>query len=361
MADVEYTPRDGVSDGRSAQQGAGHAVTVAGAVLSLALMTGMGIWGYKLMVRDVSGVPVVRAIEGPMRVQPEDPGGRPADHQGLAVNAVAAVGQATPTPDRLVLAPRPVALSDEDKPLDVLHAETEARIQKASAELLEEEKAAAAPEADEGPISEELDEDAIAALVEQLTEGVDPLEGLEGDELAAAAPDVDWPEVPLEEEPLMEGEEDEAAEDADPEAVTPETDEAPAAIVNGPGVRQSPRPLQRPASLTRPAATPQTDTATQAPAPAVAEVDGDTLAPGTRLAQLGAYDSPEVARDEWQKLSGRFSDYLEGKSRVVQKAASGGRTFYRLRAMGFEDLADARRFCSALVAEGADCIPVVTR
>jgi hypothetical protein len=56
-----------------------------------------------------------------------------------------------------------------------------------------------------------------------------------------------------------------------------------------------------------------------------------------------------------------FSVFLVGLSRVVQKATSGGRVFYRLRAMGFADLSDARRFCSALVAEGADCIPVVTR
>ncbi|HBS49363.1 MAG TPA: sporulation protein SsgA, partial [Rhodobacteraceae bacterium] len=33
----------------------------------------------------------------------------------------------------------------------------------------------------------------------------------------------------------------------------------------------------------------------------------------------------------------------------------------RLRAMGFDDISDARRFCSALVAGGADCIPVTTR
>jgi hypothetical protein len=60
-------------------------------------------------------------------------------------------------------------------------------------------------------------------------------------------------------------------------------------------------------------------------------------------------------------LNGRFGAYLEGKSRIVQEASSGGRTFYRLRAHGFIDIADARRFCSALVAENADCIPVVTR
>ena len=93
----------------------------------------------------------------------------------------------------------------------------------------------------------------------------------------------------------------------------------------------------------------------------VRDVDPKTLPAGTRLVQLGAYDSAEVARSEWGRFTGRFGDLMAGKDRVVQQASSGGRTFYRLRAMGFEDLADARRFCSALVAEGTDCIPVVTR
>ena len=76
---------------------------------------------------------------------------------------------------------------------------------------------------------------------------------------------------------------------------------------------------------------------------------------------MGAFDSPEIARAQWDRLQGQFGDYLAGKSRVVQQAQTGGRTFYRLRAMGFTDLSDARRFCSALVAEDADCIPVVSR
>jgi len=92
-----------------------------------------------------------------------------------------------------------------------------------------------------------------------------------------------------------------------------------------------------------------------------ADVDAATIAPGTRLAQLGAYDSAEIAQKEWDRLYGRFGEYMEGKSRVIQKAQSGGRTFYRLRAMGFEDLSDARRFCSALLAEKAACIPVKVR
>ena len=93
---------------QAGQGGAGalaRLTNLIGAALSLALVAGIGVWGYKLIIRDVSGVPVVRAIEGPMRVQPEDPGGQSADHQGLAVNAVAAEGVAAAPADRLVLAP----------------------------------------------------------------------------------------------------------------------------------------------------------------------------------------------------------------------------------------------------------------
>ena len=91
------------------------------------------------------------------------------------------------------------------------------------------------------------------------------------------------------------------------------------------------------------------------------EVDADTISKGTRLAQLGVFDSADIAREEWQRMTSRFEDYLEGKQRVVQRTESGGRTFFRLRAMGFADLGETRRFCSALAAENAECIPVLAR
>ena len=72
----------------------GQLTNVLGAVISIALIAGVGVWGYKLFVRDVSGVPVVRAAEDEMRVAPKDPGGQQAAHQGLAVNSVAADGAA---------------------------------------------------------------------------------------------------------------------------------------------------------------------------------------------------------------------------------------------------------------------------
>ena len=86
----------------------------AGAALSLGLMIGVGVWGYQLIMRDVSGIPVVRAMEGDMRVLPDNPGGTVAMHTGLAVNEVAAMGEAGGLEDRLVLAPRTSGLAQED-------------------------------------------------------------------------------------------------------------------------------------------------------------------------------------------------------------------------------------------------------
>jgi hypothetical protein len=77
--------------------------------------------------------------------------------------------------------------------------------------------------------------------------------------------------------------------------------------------------------------------------------------------QLGAFYSVEVARAEWDRLAVRFEEYMDGKDRVIELANAGGKDFYRLRAMGFDDLDDARRFCSVLMAAKAACIPVVTR
>ena len=63
MADVDFDEFDGgyaqPTTGR-----AGRMVSMAGAVCSLALIAGIGVWGYKLAVRDVSGIPVVLALQG---------------------------------------------------------------------------------------------------------------------------------------------------------------------------------------------------------------------------------------------------------------------------------------------------------
>jgi hypothetical protein len=111
--------------------------------------------------------------------------------------------------------------------------------------------------------------------------------------------------------------------------------------------------------MPRPALAPDAEVADALAAPV--EIDPAALEVGTRLVQFGAFGSDKEARAEWVRLSGRFGELMAGKAMVILAAESGGRTFYRLRAHGFDDEDDARRFCSALVAENASCIPVAHR
>jgi hypothetical protein len=85
-----------------------------------------------------------------------------------------------------------------------------------------------------------------------------------------------------------------------------------------------------------------------------------TLPVGSAVVQLGAFESKSLAQIEWQRLEALLGSVLTSKNMVIQKAESGGKVFYRLRAFGFDDLSDARQFCSA-VNDKVACIPVVTR
>ena len=278
-----------------------------GAGLSVALIAGLGFWGWQLWQRDVSGVPVGRALEGPMRVAPDDPGGLASDYQGLSVNRIAEERGEANLADRVVLAPAPASLNEEE---DVAMA------------------ALPVPETDPLPVVEAQPLDA------------EPIE------LAAVEPS----------RPVLV---EETATDA-----RSATDIAVAAALDGLVLEDvtpvvlaaahvpltTPRPLVRPASLNTTAIA--TDGTT-------GDLDAATIPAGTRLVQLGAFGSPEDARVEWANALANFGDYMAGKERVIQKARTGGRDFYRLRAYGFADLADARRFCAVLVSDGANCIPVV--
>lgn len=324
MADMQFSHGMGAygraSDDQSGNDTLPNSLTmmtnVAGAVVSLALIAGIGVWGYKLMVRDVSGIPVVRAAAGEMRVRPEVPGGQVALHQGLAVNAVAAEGQAAGPVDQVRLAPTGTDLAPEDQPIATTSVApvTQPDPLAPASQLLDGAQPASAT-ADAEALANDLQSGAIDAVVAQLTANIEPLEGSGG------------------------------AGAEDDETVATQT--YPQRIVL--------RPKLRPAHLST------VQTASFEAQPVTSEVDAAAIPAGTRLAQLGAFDSADVARAEWARLDARFGDYLEDKSRVVQEAQSGGRTFYRLRAMGFVDLGDSRRFCSAFKAEGVDCIPVASK
>ncbi|WP_341366296.1 SPOR domain-containing protein [Yoonia sp. BS5-3] len=315
--DEGFAPANGASR-------AGILVNYAGAAMSLALILGVSVWGYKLIMRDVSGIPVVRAMEGDMRVLPDNPGGDVALHTGLAVNEVAALGEAGGPEDRLVLAPVTSGLAQED-----LDAQPVAEVIQAA--VTTDAPAITAPTASEVAEPAAMSTEDILALA---------------DEVAALS------EAPAA-EPVAEALAEAASVDETPEATI-----IPASI---PGVALSLRPNIRPASLRVPA-----PAAEPAVAAAPAEASNDevavstaSFAPGTNLVQLGAFTSPALAAAEWERLQDRFGDLMANKFRVIQVSNQAANTWYRLRASGFDDRATARRFCAALEAEGADCIAVV--
>lgn len=275
-----------------------------GAVMSLVLLVGATLWTWQMMQRDVSGVPVVRALEGPLRVAPQDPGGMQAAYQGLSVNELASDG-VSGLPDEIVLAPPPLDLLDERS-------------------------------APASGVPGELADDLLI-------------------DVAMSSP-------------------------AEQGAANIGADAAPLGFVspNRFAVSRSPRPAARNAAPTpqrAPQAAPAPDASADiALAAAVAnsvasdlaragsvDVDPASIGPGTRLVQLGAYDSPAEARSAWDGLAQRFKPLLDDRGRVIEAAHSGGSVFYRLRAHGFNDERDARRFCAALIDQRLDCIPVLIR
>ncbi|PZQ49476.1 MAG: SPOR domain-containing protein [Rhodovulum sulfidophilum] len=276
---------------------------IGGAVLFLGVIAAMGLWSYRLGTRDANEVPVIKAMAGPARLAPEDPGGLTAAHQGLEVNSVLA-GQAPAAPGGgAVAAPAAPALSDEDAAEGdlVIAGQPIPAAQDAAPGIAGPAPAEAAPVS----IQNEL-----AAMVAALgpAEAATPPDG--GDGMAATAP-----------------------------------------------------PRGRPSNLTLarasvPAAAAVAPTPTPAPAKPAAREAAATPASGTRMVQLGAYDSETLARDAWSRMVAKDGDLLGSKSLYVERATSNARVFYRLRVAGFETSDDTRRMCEALRGRGIDCIPV---
>ncbi len=71
--------------------------------------------------------------------------------------------------------------------------------------------------------------------------------------------------------------------------------------------------------------------------------------------QLGAMASQQAADAEWQRLQRKMPDLLNGRSPLITKIERDGKTFYRIRTAGFTDAAQAKSFCSKIIAEGANC------
>lgn len=110
-------------------------------------------------------------------------------------------------------------------------------------------------------------------------------------------------------------------------------------------------PKVAPIALSRPART------AIAPPKATTLAEPRAAALASRIQiQLGAFNTEEIAAEQWAALKNRNGDLLSGRARVVTPVVSGGRRLFRLRAGPFEDVDQASTLCRALKARGEDCI-----
>ena len=333
-----------------------------GAVVSVGLMAGLGVWGYQLVVRDVSGVPVIRAVEGEGRIAPTEPGGELTDRGGLAVNEVAAGREAAPV-EQVAIAPAATTLDSQDVPMGQLGAS--ARQPDGVSDLPVAEPLTGTVAMTDAEAARRLAEDQAAANA--AAEGVPAVGPNEADSVSVASAVTDISGQPA------------------PDAITAALTEAGVT----PAVTTTTRPLPRPRRIAA-AAAPVADPVTvadaaplvadaaplvaEAPVPAVADaapteapaaepapVQQAKVASGAPLVQIGAFDSGAIAESEWTRISGRYGDLFSGKAPLVQEHKAGGRTFYRLRIAGFDSRDDARKFCAALIEAGTDCIPAAAK
>ena len=306
MLEVKETVREG--EGKQSNFNFNVAFYWVGAALSLSLLTGAIGWSYQLIVRDSSQIPIVGAQLGPLRVAPDDPGGLTAANQGLSVTQLA-VNERPLLSDEIFLAPAAEVLSKENVVL---------QMSEESSSIKNKEKF------DTLEVSTENSLD-LKILPEQNATGL-----ASNNEAVLSTAAFSPKKLEIENAVSL------------ALALTNEVNSS----------FNSLRPKIRPVVLNQ--------TKTDNIAQSVPNALVVTLPVGSAVVQLGAFESKSLAEIEWQRLEALLGSVLTSKNMVIQKAESGGKVFYRLRAFGFDDLSDARQFCSA-VNDKVACIPVVTR
>ena len=279
-----------------------------GAALSLSLLAGAIGWSYQLIVRDINQIPIVRAQLGPLRVAPDDPGGLTAANQGLSVTQLA-VNEKPLLSNEIRLAPAAEILNAEHLSLQVTQ-DVKSNLDDGTFEIKE---VSAENSINLKEVSTEIGADTISKDEVVLSKAVFSQKKIEIENAVSLALSI--------------------------------TDDPAASLTLM-------RPKIRPVTL-------QKDN----------KITGDQivtneplfeLTKGSAVVQLGAFDSKNLAKSEWQRFEKLLGSILIAKKMIVQEAESGGKIFYRLRAAGFDDISDARQFCTA-ISDKVACIPVVTR
>jgi hypothetical protein len=279
-----------------------------GAALSLSLLAGAIGWSYQLVVRDINQVPVVRAQLGPLRVAPDNPGGLMAANQGLSVTQLA-VNQKPLFSDEINLAPAAEILIEDTSVSIVAELDKSNQID----EIYEIKEVNAENSMTLDRSSGEINADA-------------------GSKTGAVLAQVAFSQKRTEIENAV----------SLALSITSESDASLTSL----------RPKTRPINFNQ--------NSEKNAERVVSKEPMSKLPIGSAIVQLGAFDSKSLAESEWRRFEKLLGSILAPKQMIIQKAESGGKIFYRLRASGFNDISDARQFCTA-ISDKVACIPVVTR
>ena len=279
-----------------------------GAALSLFLLAGAIGWSYQLIVRDVNQIPIVRAQLGPLRVAPDNPGGLTAANQGLSVTQLA-VNEKPLLSNEIYLAPAAEILNEENLALKVKEEYESNKVDGA----FEIKEVSAENSMNLEALPDQKEVDSRSNDVGVLSKAAFSQKKIEIENAVSLAL-----------------------------SITNEPDKSLSWL----------RPKIRPVGFYRNGNITEDQIVSNEPMP--------KLPIGSAVVQLGAFDSKSLAESEWQRFEKILGSILIPKKMVVQKAESGGKIFYRLRASGFSDISDARQFCTA-ISDKVACIPVVTR
>jgi hypothetical protein len=139
-----------------------------------------------------------------------------------------------------------------------------------------------------------------------------------------------------------------------------------------------PKPAPAPVAVSQHLPEPAPAVAARPPAPPVAPVSAASkpaiaaMAPPARPAtaataavhevggkgavvQLAALSSEQAARAEWERLVKRWPELFGGHQPAFSRIEHDGQTFWRVRASGFDGVAQATTFCEHLRAKGGGC------
>ena len=279
-----------------------------GAALSFFLLAGAMGWSYQLIVRDINQIPIVRAQLGPLRVAPDDPGGLTAANQGLSVTQLA-VNEKPLLSNEIHLAPAAEILNAEHLALQVSE-DVKSNTDDGTFEIKEVN---AENSINLKEVSSEIEVDTGSKKEVVLSKVAFSQKKIEIENAVSLALSIT--DDPVDSLTLL-------------------------------------RPKIRPMISRRNNKTTGDQVVNNEPI--------SNLPIGSAVVQLGAFESKNLAKSEWQRFEKILGSMLISKKMVVQKAESGGKIFYRLRASGFDDISDARQFCTA-ISDKIACIPVVTR